>query len=89
MADALVRTNGIAPTKQAEIEAAYAALDAREIGDFNADYMQGQIRAYLRNAGPFCSDEDFLAAFGRNLRDSNAVEKPVRALMQQRRLAHG
>jgi hypothetical protein len=64
----LRRTNGIAPTKQAEIEAAYAALNADEIGAFNAEYLRGMICNYL-HFGTHRNDEELLAVFNDNLSD--------------------
>lgn len=71
------RTNSIPATRQAEIEAAYRALDAREIGNFGVGYLRDQTERYLRSGHAFAcalkSDGEFLAMFRLNLTDIRAT----------------
>jgi hypothetical protein len=78
------RANSIPATRQAEIEAAYGAIDAAEIGEFNAAWLRETTQLYLRTgrgfAGQKQTDDDFLRMFEQNLADMRAASGRLREL---------
>jgi hypothetical protein len=69
----LTRSNRIPPTRQREIEAAAAKINADDLGPFSARYLDEEVLSYMSQGRAFCvvmkNDAEFLSLLEQNYWD--------------------